>query len=1075
MKSASTSQRTHQLLLLSILCLTILVNSAQADTPELFVEDRVGGMTIQGTTLYWYANCGDEFSPLRSMLRGKPSQDAPGLSNQVTLYYPQTCQPNRIASTNVAVDETNIYWIAGDGRIMSLPRNSVGTVAPVEMRRTGLGSGTSNSIAVDGNYFYWGEPNRLMRASKTSSTTAAETIYTGLDVRLIRPAGDGSIYFISGTRLVVLQPFGRFFLPRYIDGNVRDYALDGSRVYWTSNVGGTSYIRSQVRGVPGGSSLLYTADSRTPEINSLVVDATSIYAQTRQRAGGGPILRLPLGGGAATAITAFLNIGNQLLSDGEYLFWVDHNTGIYRLRINASPIASPNGNIWVTGIEVTQGIQVPNNLVPLVGYKATVVRVYAQSQEDSNGPWRNVLAQLSVSGSTAVHGSPNINVSSTGSNPRTNDDSFTFRLNRDETAPGGRDLTVRISGISGRPETSAADNQLTIHVNFGPERYLTMLGYTYGNRNNSALCRDAGAAPDDYVPPFSNFEVHRQYLENAYPVSSITIVPMLGSGQTFDNNQFEGTDNPCGANWRAGGAMIRTLAVMLGGSERAYRLMPEQGRSGWCCNFVNGHSVPEGQDARGDPGVTMSQEIGHSYRGVFLNQHTFDAGFGYPRTNHMAYSDDDGGIGPWIGVELAPTSRLIPGETADRRPAAWDFMSYHPVQPYWVSPYTYCKLLNYMSGGTVLCPATVEGGGMARGFVAPQTFGETAQLTSLNSFFAHPTVSEISGETQGKQGTRTFLYVAGDVSAEGHVTLAPFDMTDDSKDLTTRPLGKTYTLRLEDAEGKALEDFSFDVSPLHSTPPKEMRHSMIAHPMPFNFYVPWNPSTARIVILKDQTELASRVVSLHVPKISSLTFASGKSVGGKQILSWEATDEDGDKLTYSVWYSRDGGQNWMPIAAYLSEDFLAVDFDRLPGAKEALLRVLASDGVNTSQEVTQKAFAVPFKGPQITLSGPDDEAAFNEKQEFLVAATAFSYESGAITDARAFIWQDETGGKLGVGPWIVPHLSPGKHRISLTVRDATGMASTAYRNLLIKAGANPITPLNRPTVNQISEVPTGKP
>src|SRR5437868_3003611 len=132
----STSRRTYQLLLLSILCLTILVNSAQADTPELFIEDRVGGMTIQGTTLYWYANCGDDFSPLRSRLRSKPSQDTAGLSNQATLFYPLTCQPNSIASTNVAFDETNIYWITGDGRIMSLPRNSDSTIAPVEMRRT---------------------------------------------------------------------------------------------------------------------------------------------------------------------------------------------------------------------------------------------------------------------------------------------------------------------------------------------------------------------------------------------------------------------------------------------------------------------------------------------------------------------------------------------------------------------------------------------------------------------------------------------------------------------------------------------------------------------------------------------------------------------------------------------------------------------------------------------------------------------------------------------------------------------------------------------------------------------------
>jgi hypothetical protein len=1026
----------------------------------LFVEDRVGGMTIQGTTFYWYTDCGDDFSPLQSRLRSKPSQGSVGPSNQVTLYYPPTCQTDRVASTNVAIDEANIYWLAGDGRIMTLPRNSDGTVAPRELRRTGLrsvgGTAGSRSIAVDGTYLYWNERDRLMRAPKTNSD-AATMIYSSPDIRLIRTGGDGSIYFIRGTQLVFLQPLGPFFVPRYIDRNVRDYALDNMRVYWAANAGGTAYIRSQLRGATG-SSLLYTADSRTPEIDSLAVDSTSIYLHMRQRAGGGPIFRLPLSGGTATAITPYLSIGTPLLTDGQYLFWTDYNTGIYRLRVNAAPIASPDGNIWITGIEVTQGIQVPNNLVPLVGFKATVVRVYVQSREDSNGPWNDVRAQLSVSGSSGIHGSSVINVSPTGSNPRTRDGSFTFLLNRDETAPGARELTVRIFGAAGRPETNAADNVQTLRVNFGPERHVTLWGYTYGNRNNGDTC--TGGAPNDYVPPFSNFDAHRQYLENTYPVSSITIVPLPGSGLTFDNNDYG--ENRCGAMQRAGEALTRIVAGMPAGSERVYFLLPTQGPGGWCCSFVNGHFIPNGEDERTDPGVTISQETGHSYGGVFWNMHTFDPGFGYPRTDHVAGSDNDGPIGPWIGVELAPTSRLIPGETSDGRPAAWDFMSYHPPgQPFWISPYTYCKLLNYMSEGRVLCPATVEGGGMARGFFAPETFRETARFASFKSFFAHPNASEISGDTQVKQATpprQTFLYVVGEVSADGSVTLAPFEMIDEDKDLTTKPLGKTYILRLEDAEGKVLAESPFDVSPLHSSPPKGMKHSSI-RPRPFNLYAPWYPATARIVILKDKKELAQRVVSPHAPEFSGLTFAVGKSMTGKQNLSWKVIDEDGDQLTYSVWYSRDAGREWIPIAANLNVNALTIDFDQLPGATEALLRVLASDGVNTSQLATQKSFSVPPKGPQITISGPEDGSTINEGQDYLLEGSAFSYEHGAITDSNAFVWQDKVSGKLGTGRWIVLRLSPGEHTISLAVTDASGMAATVYRRLVVKTGVKPGTTL----------------
>src|SRR5262249_52473628 len=37
------------------------------------------------------------------------------------------------------------------------------------------------------------------------------------------------------------------------------------------------------------------------------------------------------------------------------------------------------GNFWVTGIEVIQAVQTPDNAVPLIGHKPTFVRVYVQS------------------------------------------------------------------------------------------------------------------------------------------------------------------------------------------------------------------------------------------------------------------------------------------------------------------------------------------------------------------------------------------------------------------------------------------------------------------------------------------------------------------------------------------------------------------------------------------------------------------------------------------------------------------------------------------------------------------------
>src|ERR1700682_2297447 len=108
-------------LLAVVLCLNGMATPAHADTfdvPQLFVHDNVEGMALQGTTLFWETNCGGECSPARSRLRSTNSRGTGGIGS--TLYYPAACHADRVASGNVAVDNTNVFWLTGDGRLVRL-------------------------------------------------------------------------------------------------------------------------------------------------------------------------------------------------------------------------------------------------------------------------------------------------------------------------------------------------------------------------------------------------------------------------------------------------------------------------------------------------------------------------------------------------------------------------------------------------------------------------------------------------------------------------------------------------------------------------------------------------------------------------------------------------------------------------------------------------------------------------------------------------------------------------------------------------------------------------------------------
>lgn len=794
-----------------------------------------------------------------------------------------------------------------------------------------------------------------------------------------------------------------------VAGGVAAYALSSTRVYWGSNGTDGYSIVSKRRSDLSDLRINFASSSGSGlRLDNLDVDDTNLYWHEVQTSSGGPIYKMPVGGGSATPLTSFLTMGSPLLSDGQYLFWTDYNA-IYRLAVNVS---STPGNIWITGVEVTQGIQTytddnpgASNQIPLVGNKLTVVRVYVRSIEDSAGPWNDVTATLTVSGGGGVYTPFNrytITVSRSGSNRRTLDDSFAFVLNPSATAPGQRDLQIQIRSRSGRPENYLPDNEFTQRVTFGPARELQIYGFTYANTNNGSTC--SGASPNGVTPPFRAFEPHRQFMENVYPVSTLNIVPLPGNPQrSFDNSD-------CQAYLRAHGWLGGMVSALPDANVRADLLMPEDTMAGWCCNGTSGHLVSRSGNSTNYMGIghTLSQEQGHAtFPCPMCNCHTFDPCYGYP------YNYDT--IGPQMGVKIRPGLEVRPGLNPDNSNATGDFMSYSPLDrlPSWVSPFTYCSLLGVLSSNATVCPPGVQSRAPAR----PPVSSRANAPRQLNP-----------------RGLTTFLYVSGWVDATNQVRFAPFEIVNSNQDLTTPSSGKRYQLALLDASEGTLASYWFNPSEDHH--PNDP-----SPPTLFSAYLPFDPTTTQIVLRDynaDAQVIASRRRSVHAPQVTFTTSFAGLTMKGKQTVGWTASDKDGDALSFGIDYSRDGGKTWIRINRELTGTSTVVNFNALPGSTSALLRVVATDGVNTSSAASDGTFTVAFKRPQVNLQGVKSGAVYNVNTRFLLQATAFDWGAGAITDPAAFTWQDSIDGDLGTGQWLVPALSPGTHTITLTVKGTEG-------------------------------------
>jgi hypothetical protein len=165
--------------------------------------------------------------------------------------------------------------------------------------------------------------------------------------------------------------------------------------------------------------------------------------------------------------------------------------------------------------------------------------------------------------------------------------------------------------------------------------------------------------------------------------------------------------------------------------------------------------------------------------------------------------------------------------------------------------------------------------------------------------------------------------------------------------------------------------------------------------MPFAFMVPYAQGASVIKILNATgSAIASRTASNHAPNVHLIYPSGGEILGSDNLqVSWEASDEDGDTLTYSLLVSADGGISWNPVENGLIQTAYNLTLTGFSGGNEYLLRVIASDGLNTGEDTSGAFTIASFTIDSITASQivpPGSEANYT----FLL--TSYGGFSGSI-------------------------------------------------------------------------------
>ncbi len=649
------------------------------------------------------------------------------------------------------------------------------------------------------------------------------------------------------------------------------------------------------------------------------------------------------------------------------------NYGLLMLEGTPRQAGGPPGPVAPL-YEITQAVQTIDNALDLVADKSTGVRIWDENSES--------LVRTFVYGSRNgidLPGSPSLTVSTlSGQSNGITRDSVTrnafHTLAPRWSQAGTVDFEVLVQGLDDSIAASFASS-----MEFLPTR--TPVFWTVPVRNDFP----DGSFDQPRADWIGNAE---QYLQRIAPIQQIDIVrrPELGVSNVTSSEQLKEILK----NYD----MLTVLAWVLGLVNNGTPPfdLPEQttGFTATGLGDIDGSSDRVGKGGEGritwarqsasSTSMTYAHELNHNLDRAQtstwgLHSRGCDAQSGGPLDPSWPYGSSftiqEAGIQPW-GVRLVSIGDQTP-----------DFMSYcrssSSGATRWWSPYRWQAWVDEFrddnrvpDAGGPLPPH--EDSFYIQGRVYPDASGEFTQV----------------------------LRQAGLPEAAG----AP----------------NAYTVQVLDCGANVLVEDSFDASFLGDEGEDEAFVSfarVLSAPM----------SSCSIELALDGQVLDTIVISANAPSVQVVSPNGSEVWTGVEPVQWTASDADGDDLTFSILLSPDNGMTWRPVAGMIEGTEYSLDSTQLPEIDQALIRVIASDGANTSFDDSDAPFFVLGRAPEAGIRFPADGSTVSPTHRLLLSGQGRTSD-GEMAPAGNLLWSID-GMPIGYGAELPVFLDEGIHEIDL--------------------------------------------
>jgi hypothetical protein len=305
------------------------------------------------------------------------------------------------------------------------------------------------------------------------------------------------------------------------------------------------------------------------------------------------------------------------------------------------------------------------------------------------------------------------------------------------------------------------------------------------------------------------------------------------------------------------------------------------------------------------------------------------------------------------------------------------------------------------------------------------------------------------GRTAGPTANDPVLMVQGMIN--GAVKWLPFirfpanaavpERITESAEAEARAARQTepYRLILSDAVGNTLVDNAIEAK----RPPEfEVTEHTFAQ------FVPCPPQVRAARLMQGGRRLAERLATPHPPSVELGPVSLGDKAQRTLLVSWGASDPDGDPLLFTLQYTPDAGATWHTLRLNSALFSAVVDAETLPGSETARLRLIATDGFNSTMALSAP-FAMPKRSPVPIISGVTEGALVAFGSHLELHGAALDAEDGSAVASLRWNLDGPTTGTAEGFNFLLDELSPGDYRVQLTATDRDKQTGMATRNFSI--------------------------